>query len=202
MILMLFTLFSSWFTDGTSATKATVTKKVVIAKESKMFLEGGTNVNLYNCDCQDKFAEMSMTIENDGNHAVFQNANLKLRTENLDCHNPLYNSNIKKILKADEFPYITIDLLETWQDAQLLQANDQSWFSIISKINVTIQQTSKVETVNARAQYIGNNKFRITGEQTLHMTDFGIAVPSFMYGLVKVKDEIVFNFDLVVEMVN
>ena len=202
MLLILFTFFSSWFTKENPPAVVAVTKKVVISQESKMFLEGCTNVNLYNCDCQDKFAELSMTIENDGNHAVFHNANLKLRTENFNCHNVLYNSNIKKILKADEFPYITVALLETWQNAELLQRNDQSWFNVLSKISVTIQETSKVETVNAKAQYLGANKFRIKGEQTLYMTDFGIEVPSFICGLVKVKDEIVFNFDLVVEMVN
>src|ERR1043165_5863734 len=108
MLLILFTFFSSWFTKENPPAVVAVTKKVVISQDSKMFLEGFTNVNLYNCDCQDKFAELSMTIENDGNHAVFHNANLKLRTENLDCHNAVYNCNIKKILKAEEFPYITI----------------------------------------------------------------------------------------------
>ena len=202
MLLILFTFFSSFFTNRHSERIAPVTKKVVISQDSKMFLEGFTNVNLYNCDCQDKFAELSMTIENDGNHAVFHNANLKLRTENFDCHNAVYNCNIKKILKAEEFPYITIALLETWQNSELMQRNDQSWFNVLSKISVTIQDMSKVETVNAKAQYLGANKFRLKGEQTLHMTEFGIEVPSFMCGLVKVKDEIVFNFDLVVEMEN
>jgi hypothetical protein len=202
MLLMIFILFSSFLAGEHPERTASLAKKVVISQESRMFLEGYTNVNLYNCDCQDKFAELSMTIQNDGNHTVFHNANLKLRTEHFNCHNPIYNSNIKKILKADEFPYITIALLETWQDPELLQGTDQRWFSVRSKIGVTIQQTSKVETVNAKAQYLGANKFRIKGEQTLHMTDFGIEAPKYMCGLVKVKDEIVFNFDLVIEMTN
>lgn len=201
MLLMLLTLFNSLFINGNHDKSAAVTKKVVISQESRMFLEGCTNVNLYNCDCQDKFAELSVTIENEGNHTVFHNAELKLKTENFDCHNPLYNSNIKKILNAGEFPYITIALLETWQNSELLQKSDQGWFNVLAKINVTIQQTSKTETVNARAQYMGDNKFRIAGEQKLHMADFGIEAPKYLCGLVKIQDEIVFNFDLVIDLI-
>ena len=100
-----------------------------------------------------------------------------------------------------KFPYITIALLETWQNSELLQESDQGWFNVLARINVTIQQMSKVETVNARAQYMGDNKFRITGEQKLHMADFGIEATKFLCGLVKIQDEIVFNFDLVLELI-
>ena len=200
MLLMLFTLFSSVLAGGGHDNTIMVTKKVVISKESKMFLEGCTNVNLYNCDCQDNFSEISMTVANEGTHATFQNAAVKLKTENFDCHNALYNTNIKRTLEADKYPFITIALLETWQNSQLLDGTNHNWFDIVSKINLTIKETTQVVTVKAKAQYLGDNKLRIVGEHQISMSDFGIEVPKYMCGLVKVRDQIVFNFDLVVQM--
>ncbi|HYV95647.1 MAG TPA: YceI family protein [Chitinophagales bacterium] len=201
MLLMLFTALGSFFLNGNTTKNAPVIKKVVISTESKMFLEGSTNINLYNCDCQDKFSEIAMTIEQDGSHAVFNNARIKLRTQDFNCHNELYNCNIRKILEADKFPFITVALLETWQDSSFMKNDSHSWFNVLSSMNVTIKQTSKIQTVRAKAQSIGENKFRIVGAQKLHMKDFGIEVPKYMGGLVRVEDEIVFNFDLVVELI-
>jgi hypothetical protein len=201
MLLILFTSLSSFFMIGPVTKDAPVIKKVMISTESKMFLEGSTNINLYNCDCQDKFSEIAMSIEKDGSHAIFNNAQIKLRTQDFNCHNELYNCNIRKILDADKFPFVTVALLETWQDSSFMKHDSHSWFNVLSSINVTIKQVSKVQTVSAKAQYIGDNKFRIVGAQKLHMRDFGIEVPKYMCGLVKVQDEIVFNFDLVIELI-
>jgi hypothetical protein len=92
-------------------------------------------------------------------------------------------------------------LLETWQDAQLLSGASQDWFDIVSKIDVTIKETTQKETVKARAQNLGDKKLHIIEEQQISLSDFGIQVPSFMCGLVRVKDQIVFNFDLVVDVI-
>jgi len=201
MLLILFTFFTSLFNGRDHDKTVMVTKSVVISKESKMFLEGGTNVNLYNCDCEDQSSSISMTIANEGDHATFQNAIIKLKPQNFECHNAIYNSNIRKILEADKYPFITVALLETWQDSGLLSTASHSWFDIVSKVNVTIKGITQTNSVNARAQYLGGNKIRITGEQQISMPDFGIEVPKYMCGLVKVKDQIVFNFDLVVEVI-
>jgi len=199
--MMLFTLFTLMFASGGHDKAAVITRKVEISKESKMFLAGFTNVNLYSCDCQNEFSEIFMTIVNDGSHATFQNAILKLTIKNFDCHNSIYNINIKRSLEADKYPFITIALIETWQDAALLNGRNHDWFNIVSKINLTIKETSRTETIKAKAQYLGNNRLRLIGARQISMSDFGIEVPKFMCGLVRVGDQIDFNFDLVVELI-
>jgi hypothetical protein len=200
MLVVIFTLIAAMLAGDAHHNSVPVIRKVEISKESKMFLAGFTNVNLYNCDCQNELSQISMTIANEGNHATYQNAILKLKPTNFDCHNSIYNINIKRSLEAGKYPSITIALIETWQDAQLLDGSTHGWFNIISKINLTIKETSKTETVKAKAQYLGGNKLRIVGARQINMSDFGIEVPKFMCGLVKVGDQIDFNFDLVVEL--
>lgn len=174
--------------------------KIVFSSESKMYLTGSTNLSTFKCDCASIQNNIPLYFEYVGNKAIFQNIGLEISSRNMDCHQELYNSNIKKALQADKYPFVTVNLMEAWKSDYSLFMNETDWFDIVAKTNLNIKETTKIEEVNAKAIRLSDNKYRIKGSQALSMKDYNVTVPQILFGLIQVEDKIVFNFDLVFEI--
>ncbi|MCC7245440.1 MAG: YceI family protein [Saprospiraceae bacterium] len=176
----------------------TVKKYFTIERESKLYLNGSTNVNHFTCHCEDRFNRQMFTVEKRSNQANFTNTGLQIRSDNFNCRNRKIEADMEKALKANQFPNIKISLLETKQDVRCLDPNFRDWFDVQAKVSITITNATKTETIQARARCEGNNRFRLIGKTDLRMSNFGVAPPEAMFGMIKVNDDITFNFDLVV----
>ena len=102
-----------------------------------------------------------------------------------------------KALKADEFAFISIELLETWYNPeQLKKAGTNQWFAVKAKVKLTITGVTKEQFIEAEAKKTADNQFSLRGEKSLLMTDYGIDPPGALFGLIKVNDLITFHFNL------
>lgn len=177
-----------------------VSSKISFSPETKMYLTGSTNLVSYRCDCLTPGNTVPISVSHKGTKTYFENTNLKVNAQNINCHQRLYNYNIKKALQTDLYPNINIKLLEAWKTDNSTFLNEKDWFDVISNTNLTIKQTTRNMNVKGKAMRISSNKYRIKGTQELSMKDFNVNVPEIMFGLITVNDKIVFNFDLVFEI--
>ena len=171
-----------------------------IQPESKLYLKGTTNVNCFTCNCTDQFPAKYLDVESQGGYARFQNADLKINTQNFNCHNRKIEADMEKALQADVYPYIGIELEETWQNAQCLASDSKDWFPVKAKIRLTITKVTKDQIVLAKARRISPGRFQLLGEKALQMSEYGIEPPEAMFGMIKVNDWITFHFDLTVQV--
>ncbi len=179
-----------------------VSNRIYFSPESKMYLTGHTNLVSYKCDCIDPLKTIPVTVRHIGSKAYFENTTLKVNSSNINCHQRLYNYNIKKALQTDIYQNITVNLQEAWKADNSIFLNEMGWFDVISNTNLTIKKTTRNLNVKAKAIRISNNKYRIMGSQELSMKDYNVTVPQIMFGMITVDDKIVFNFDLVFEILN
>jgi hypothetical protein len=105
---------------------------------------------------------------------------------------------MQKALKADQYPFIKISLVDTWQDPKYLDGTCKEWFDVQANVNVTITHVTRLQSIPAKARIIGPNRFQLRGESALQMTAFGISPPEAMMGMIKVNDWISFHFDLTI----
>lgn len=111
----------------------------------------------------------------------------------LSCGNSQMDRNMYNTLKADENQLIKYTL--TGYD---LLSGSVSPTSFAAKTNGTLSiagQTKPIE-MKISAERQSDGKAVATGEQVLLLSDFGIKAPSFMFGTLKVGNEVKVKFTL------
>lgn len=177
-----------------------VKKQYVIEEESRLYLKGTSNVNKFTCDCEDHYPAKTFEVEGTGSLVRFQNTTLDIATRKFNCHNAKMDHDMQKALKADKYPNIRIELLETKQDAKHFSPGNRGWFEVQAKAKLTICGVTKTQQIAAKAQILSTGKFRLVGYQSILMTDFGIDPPTALFGMIKVDNQIEFHFDLSVRV--
>ncbi|HVS60572.1 MAG TPA: YceI family protein, partial [Gemmatimonadaceae bacterium] len=117
--------------------------------------------------------------------------NIVVRT--LSCGNKQMDQNMYKTLKADENPLIKYTL----SGYDILDGS-ASPAAFVAKTTgtLTISGQEKVVDMKINAERLSDGKATAQGAQTVLMTDFGIKPPSFMFGTLKVGNEIKVKFNL------
>jgi polyisoprenoid-binding protein YceI len=111
-------------------------------------------------------------------------AGLKSKHKGLD-------KNLRKALKADEFPEIVFQMKGYSVEEGVIVA----WGDL------TVAGATKETTLNARVSW-KDGRARLDGEQPILMSEFGIKPPSMMLGAVKTADKIVVKYHLEFETQN
>jgi hypothetical protein len=194
-------LVAAMFLSGHSDHKALPEgKRFSLEDNSRWYIAGTSNVNKFTCSCEDRPPKQTIELEYNGGYTRFKKANLSLRTKFFDCQNRKIDADMQKALKAEDYPYIYVNLLDTWHDPKYSNGKYNDWFDIQAKVGLTITNVTKETAISAKAKVLGPNRFQLKGEKALQMSAFGIAPPEALFGMIKVNDWINFHFDLTVQI--
>ncbi|MFL5500039.1 MAG: YceI family protein [Gemmatimonadaceae bacterium] len=117
--------------------------------------------------------------------------NIVART--LSCGNSTMDNNMYKTLKADQNPLIQYTLA----GYDILDGTaSPSSFAAKTTGTLVISGQQKTIDMKIKADRTADGKAIAQGEQDLKMSEFGITPPSFMFGRLKVGDEIKVKFTL------
>ena len=168
-----------------------------IEKGSKLYIEGTTNINSFECLCTDEFNPLiaKINVSDDEKMVWFTATTLKLRTSSLDCDNSKINRDLCEALKSEDYPHIRIDV----HDAKVIEgsfATPNADVKLLCSTSITITNVTRKVPLSVRCRKLGGGRYRFFATKELLMTDFGIDPPSALFGLIKVKDAIRINFDL------
>ncbi len=169
----------------------------VIEKGSKLYIEGTSNVNSFECMCTDEFDPLTakITLSDDDRAVTFTGTTLRLKTTLLDCDNSKMNRDLCEALKSDDYPYIRIDL----HDAVVTEGSfdDPNGAKISCNASITITNIARKVTLIVKGRKLSHGRFRFISTKELLMTDFGVEPPTALLGLIKVRNAIRINFDLI-----
>jgi hypothetical protein len=180
-----------------ATTKLNIEKTYRINKKSVLKLEGKTNVNGFTCGCNETFQPQRLIAEpeNAGGFS-FSAASLNLKIKSLDCGNKIMNKDLHKALNADKHPNITIELKKVEQDKCNRLTELKDWVKMKALTKITLNGVSKECWISITAKKSAPNQYRFIGSKTLNMTDFCVAPPVAMMGMIKVQDAITIHLDL------
>jgi len=116
--------------------------------------------------------------------------NIVVRT--LTCGNGQMDKNMYSTLDADKNPIIKY----TMSGYDILGGTSPTSFTAETKGTLTISGKEKNIAMKINAARLSDGKATAQGEQAVLMTDFGIEPPSFMFGRLKVGNEIKVKFNL------
>jgi polyisoprenoid-binding protein YceI len=162
---------------------------------SEITIEGTSTLHAFHCKTDKILAYVDVDpaytkdLTKVAKPLVSVKVNIVART--LTCGGGTIDNNMYKTLKADEFQLIKY----TMSGYDLLDATSSS-FSANTKGTLQIAGQDKAVDIKIDAARLAEGKATAEGEQTIKLTDFGIDPPSFMFGRLKVGNEVKVKFNL------
>jgi len=200
---------NAWKSDGGNRSNYDSSRSVKLRIEEGSFLliNGSTNVNQFQCRYDELVSDGALSVKMiyDDHCLYFEQTKLSLPVKEFFCEHKIMTKDFHNLLKADQFPEITIEVecIET-------HANDE-----IKNIPVsTDMPQAKTAAVHARFHITGRSKpYRIPvdieqqqgrsiyrGTIMVNIEDFGLAPPKKFMGMVKVDKWIEIHLNLIVSV--
>ncbi|HEY2165429.1 MAG TPA: YceI family protein [Gemmatimonadaceae bacterium] len=181
-----------------AATGAAQTARVPVSADSKLWIEGTSNLHGWSCTAEkfDAVIELDAAAVAElatATPKVLKRVEVKVPVKALKCGHGGMDDNLYKALKADETPEISY-ILATF-DAALGEADA---FTLKTSGTLAIAGKENKLTMDIVATRLPDGTVKATGTVPIKMTDFGIKPPTAMFGTLRTGDEVKINFALTV----
>lgn len=187
VLLLVMLLFSGAFTNAQNNFHD---KTITILPESKLNITGDTNISAFECTFDTGYLKKAQNLRYKGkdSHLKFTDAVLTLNTQGFDCGNDRINKDFHDLIKSEQYPEIFLELSE------IKITEDELAMATVS---ITIAGITKEYHLPVEIRKGDISVYK--GNLELDINDFGLEPPKKLFGMIKVKDEIQINFDLVVK---
>lgn len=176
-----------------------------IEGDSELSLKGSSNVNEFACIClcvnESQRHFLQIETGNYSQYAEFDQTNLRLETESLDCGHRGINKDLYKTLESENHPFIVIELRKArLKEARTISTAVGEWSNITAQTAITIAGVTRDVEMDVKGKRLDDGRYRFVCSKDLFMSDFQIDPPKPLFGLIKVNDLIQINIDLTVRL--
>jgi hypothetical protein len=169
--------------------------KWVVVSGCWLKVDGSTNVNNFSCAIPSYSAPDTISIIRSGTPAIMLNGNIKMPVQNFDCHNPVMTADLRKTLKVKEYPHFIIRFLSmaSYPDAM---GETTKGMVVIDLAGVSRKFEVDYKVVSASSGFL-----QLEGSRKVSFSDFQIAPPSKLGGMIRTKNELTVVFNLRVKTI-
>ena len=170
---------------------------LTLAPQSRLWFDGTSTVRAFTCKAGVLEADVTTTTP----AAVSAVANgqkaisavvVRVPAARLDCDNGKMNEHMMKALKAAEFPMITYKVVTY----ELVPVDGAIQATLTGTLTLGGTEKPLVVVTKAKEE---DGKLRVTGTQTIDMTQFGLKPPTLMLNTLKVGKDVTVGFDLLLK---
>jgi polyisoprenoid-binding protein YceI len=179
----------------TAATQETA--RVTVAPESKLWIEGTSNLHGWSC----KAEKLEAAVELDASIATevtvappkaLKRVDVRVPVRSLKCGHGAMDDNLYKALNADASPDISY-ILATFE---AVPGDTKDTFTLKTVGSLTVAGRENKLTMDVVATRLPDGTVKATGMVPIKMTDYGIKPPTAIFGRLKTGDEVKVNFEL------
>ena len=171
-----------------------------IEPESRLFLEGSSNVVDFTCDCTSRLGSGQFSIQAQQGTYRFSNGELRLPVAVLDCGNRAMNRDMYEALKADQHPTISVKLVQVDAPSPNTLTQCNEWKTFHADLLLTIAGIARTVKMEVHGAHLGYQLYHFRAKQAIYLTDYGIDPPRALLGTVRVDNCITINMDLQVRV--
>lgn len=173
---------------------AGVMEKWVVLKGCVLRVEGRTNVNRFCCTVTDYPAPDTLVFYegSPGRAVVPMSGCLGLPVFNFDCVNNAMTADLRKTLKAKEFPRLHIYFLSLKKYPALTPVQE----NIHGTVRIELAGTSKEFAVSYRISRDDQQIIHLVGTQNIKFSDFNLSPPRKLGGMVRADNELDVEFQV------
>lgn len=158
-----------------------------LAKTSKVWVDGTSNVKSFSCTATKLQADVNATPNTNPATSV-KSATLEIPVSGLDCKNNTMNEHMRKALKATNNPLIKWRM--TSYNVEGTSVVMQGFLTIAGKENAI--ELKGIGTAE-------NGVLRVKGSKKFKMTEYGVKPPTMMFGTMRVNDPVTVGFDIALD---
>lgn len=165
---------------------------------SKFWIHGNATVRNFTCvvdrvEGEARLPRAPDTISTASSESSTQVA-VQVPVEAVDCGNSRMTEDLQETLQMKEHPEIRFELIHATMGAQT--DTSAQWRRVDAVGPLTIAGTKRLIRLGAAARALDENHFRLRGCLPVRMTYFNIEPPTKAFGLIKVKNRVEVQFDL------
>jgi hypothetical protein len=188
LIIIVFGIFIIAWNSNNSNSKI----KWLILKGGTLRVNGSTNINTFSCIVSDytPIDTLYCTINKDA--SVIMNGKISLDIFGFDCHNPMMTLDLRKTLKAKDFPTMKINFLSLNKFPDLKPTPEiiKGWVFIeLSGVTKKYEVSYKFSMDNLKV-------IHLIGDRSVNFSDFNITPPRKLGGIIKANDRLDVEFGL------
>jgi polyisoprenoid-binding protein YceI len=154
-------------------------------------VKGSSNLHDWTMEAKSGTIEANLNLASNVSYlAGIQSLSFNLPVKNLkSTEGNLMDTRAYDALKAEKYPTISFKLLSSTPTSNTA---NKSTFKVTGEL--TISGTTKQIEMTANATKNADGSVIITGTENLKMAQFGIKPPSFMFGALKVTDNLTIDY--------
>ena len=115
----------------------------------------------------------------------------------VDCGNSMMTNDLQDALKMEKHPEIRFELVHGTMGSRV--DTSAQWRRVDALGPLTVAGTKRLIRLDAAARAISENYFRVRGCLPIRMTYFNVDPPTKAFGLIKVKNRVEVQFDLLAQ---
>ncbi len=173
-----------------------VEAKWKVSGTSRVVVEGQSNVNEFKCVTIRYEGDDVLTQRNDnasGKRILEGSINMKVKS--FDCENRIMTRDLRETLKEDAYPEITVDVVSI-----ALPEKDGKNHKVDGEAEITLAGETRLMDFTWEVSYPNSKKIRLSGNREIRFSQFNIEPPTKMMGMIRVKDTLMVDFDLVLDI--
>jgi hypothetical protein len=168
----------------------------IIDADSRLTIQGFTNVNKFSCALQYYTGNDTLHEGPDsGQKLLFTQSTMTIPVRSFDCGARPISRDFWTTLKSETYPDMMINFISL-DRADLRRCGDVKGVMDITLAGVTARYTVCYHSTIER-----NGTILLTGSHSVNFSDFRLHAPEKMNGLIKVKEGLKVNFNLILKEV-
>ena len=177
------------------ASTAATPLRLGVRSDSRLWLEGSSNVRDWRCDATslDASIDLDAAAEQSGDTRV-RSVQVRVPTYSLTCGRSQMDRIMYKALHVDDEP----DCRQIVGRFDVI-ADDESRQSLVMRGTLRVAGVERVVRVPVQLEQMRDGTMRARGALPILMTDYGISPPTALFGVLRTENRIVVKFDLLVD---
>jgi hypothetical protein len=164
--------------------------KWLISESSSLSVNGSTNVNKFSCDIPNCDQD-TLTVWK-GDKGIILTGSINPATLSFDCHKAMMTEDLRKTLKAKDYPLLHIRFLSL---SELPELSNKP-IAITGKVEIEIAGVKKLYDVDYQISVDSDNVIHLLGSRDVNFSDFDLVPPRKLGGMIKTKDQLTVAFHL------
>lgn len=169
--------------------------KWAVQQHGTLWVNGSSNVNEFSCSVTGIKAYDTIMVTYDPVKALALRGAIRMDIVSFDCHNNLIRKDLRKTLKAEQYPTMTIRFLslKTMPGLSAQIEHVKGW------VEVELAGVRKKFELNYAFRRAADGLIQLSGARKFCFSDFSLSPPQKFAGLVKIKDEFDVKFMLILK---
>lgn len=163
----------------------------LIDYNSQLMIHGKTNISNFTCfiSCYNSTDTLNYELDIKTRNLIFDRNKMVIPVFNFNCGNTMITKDFRKTVNVDKYPYLNIAFLS------LNRMGEEDLAS--GNMEITLAGITKTATIHFNIKPKGDF-LQLTGRYPVSFSDFKLEAPERMMGLVKVNEDLLVEFNLLI----